>query len=69
MVGLNQFGLHSLGSNGYVSTLRASSSSKVNQELIKDTTKYFLLTTEPGAYHFVWESRQKMVSWHALLNT
>ncbi|KAK4472372.1 hypothetical protein MN116_003632 [Schistosoma mekongi] len=43
-------------STAYVSILRAADNVKVNQELIKETTKYFLMSSQPDAYHYVWET-------------
>ncbi|KAH8853920.1 hypothetical protein KSF78_0001532 [Schistosoma japonicum] len=43
-------------STAYVSILRAADNLKVNRELIKETTKYFLMSSQPDAYHYVWET-------------
>nr|CAH8830937.1 unnamed protein product [Trichobilharzia regenti] len=42
--------------NAYVSILRGASNTKVNQQLIRETTKYFLISAQYDAYHFVWEN-------------
>ncbi|VDP43689.1 unnamed protein product [Schistosoma margrebowiei] len=41
---------------GYISILRGADNAKINQELIKETTKYFLISSQTDAYHFVWEN-------------
>ncbi|CAH8464651.1 unnamed protein product [Schistosoma rodhaini] len=41
---------------GYISILRGADNVEINQELIKETTKYFLISSQTDAYHFVWET-------------
>ncbi|CAL8107616.1 unnamed protein product [Calicophoron daubneyi] len=52
----------------YVSALRAAESIEINKNLIHESTSQFLMSTQTGAYHFVWEDYLEMNEFMHSLN-